>query len=1850
MKQVLRFFILVGFIAAPFIGNASVTAHFTSNYTPGCGASLATPISVTFTDNSTTSGGTIIYHSFTVDSVGIGGILFIKGSGTTSPYTYNFTSTGTFEVIDTVVNSLGDTSVYTQNYIFSTQPHVGFTTSTPALDTHACPGHVVTFQNLSQTIPGCTPAFTWNIYSSTGLIATFTTSTVSATITYTFTTPGQYNVYLGEFSCSPYVCDSFSFKGPYITIDTLPVACFTNNDSTPCNTPAIVDFTNCSVGATHYTWHFGDGSTSTAVNPSHTYTSTGTIKDTLIAYSEAGCPNTKIDSANIIVSNFTPVFTVSATSICQSNSITSGTVTVTDGTTGATTHSWTDNYVPAHSSTAASPTFTYATPGTYTITETVGNVTGCSGTISHTITVNAAPVAAFTSDTVYRCTPNLTANYTSTVTPAGSLSSEIWHFGDGGTATIPSPTHIYTATGTYTNTLTVTGTNGCSSQTVRASYIKIGAPTFANAIAVDSGCVPFPMAYTTSISSPVGATYTVTSMNFGDGTTTALPGISGTHTYTAGGVYTVTTHYTLDPTLGGCSYTNTVTVTVGTVHPIFTPTISADTICPASTLTVTGNCSNCTSFRWNFGDGSPTVFSHDGPTLWDTTHFYGPTDAHIYTLTAIANDAGCTDTSYLTVDVAGPQASFTAAINNCSLPTTVSFAVATADTLATGFSDATGFHWDFGDGTTGTGINPSHTYTTTGATYTVTLVDSATTGTHHCFNNATLVVHVYPLLDTFHIADTVICHGSSAAFTGPLTPYGGNYSSYTWRFGDGSAPSVVTTSNATTHIYTANGTYLSSLVIKNTFGCTDSAVATSHITVTGPAGSISASTVLGCDTLSVTFTDNNSDLAGYTINHTWLFNGPPAVAGSGIPTTPVAVATTTVSETFPEGTYHVILYDTDSNPHHCYTSDTVVIRSQKPHAYFYSPDSTIQACIGIAIPFHDTNTNCTYSWNFGDGSTGTGQNPTHVYTANGTYSVTVTITTTAGGTLPVGCTDTYTSPYSVVVANVNPSFTLSTNYSPCPSGTPVFGTNTTTPLGAYTYQWNVYPYGEAVPGIGSNFFDVLYQTTAIELTATSPIGCVGVVYDTFTVGGISGNITVSNDSGCNPVTSTFTFNNTSTVTPSSFQWLPGDGSSYTTSSPVFVYTYTVAGTFHPSVIIGGGGCTGITFPSGSEVAHTDSVQVFPIPTVTVTPNQFICYGGTANLNATGAGPGGTYVWSPTTALTPASGPAVVAAPSLTTTYTVTGTTIHTCFDTAITTVTVDTPINITITGRDSVCGNLCDTLTAHGGTGSNYTWSPSTDLGTTTGATVVSCPNTVGAGALPYKAVYTDLLGCKDSATFTVNINPLPGTITGVFKECAGDTVQVSDIPASGMWSSSDSAVAAIDAGGNVGGESAGSATITYATGAGCIATHTFTVTPAPGPIKGITEVCINATSILTDTVVGGTWSSTQTAVATVSNGTPTIHTTVGGVGTGTTTVTYTLGDGCAASTVVTTEPLPVPYLLDSPVVCRWSSGTTLTANAGEASYLWTPNIFITPSNTVQAPTFHDTANLVYTLTETSIFGCVDSIKIPVTVYDSAFTSVSNDTIICRGLSAHLQAYSSSDTVTNDQTKWLWSPGSSLSNDAINDPIATPDSTTTYTVQITENPCYSATREVTVTVIQIPDIAITETMPEPMVAGSSDGLSASIINGVVVSSWAWMPSDATVSCDTCPTTIVTPTNSTTYTVSATTPIGCVGYGEITVNLICKEMEQVFVPNTFTPNGDGNNDRFYLSGKGLGKITRMSVYNRWGEEVFHAEGIDANTPAQGWDGTYRGQILEPDVFVYVIELLCEVNNVPFTIKGDISLVR
>jgi gliding motility-associated-like protein len=106
---------------------------------------------------------------------------------------------------------------------------------------------------------------------------------------------------------------------------------------------------------------------------------------------------------------------------------------------------------------------------------------------------------------------------------------------------------------------------------------------------------------------------------------------------------------------------------------------------------------------------------------------------------------------------------------------------------------------------------------------------------------------------------------------------------------------------------------------------------------------------------------------------------------------------------------------------------------------------------------------------------------------------------------------------------------------------------------------------------------------------------------------------------------------------------------------------------------------------------------------------------------------------------------------------------------------------------------------------------------------------------------------------------------------------------------------------------------------------------------------------------------------------------------------------------------------------------------------------------------------------------------------------------------------------------------------------------------------------------------------------------------------------------------------------------------VKVVLIC-DNSQVFIPNTFTPNGDGYNDKFIISGKGLGLISHMTVFNRWGQIMYDAQNIPANDMSYGWDGTFKGEVLPPDVYMYVVEVSCETEGAVFKFHGDISLVR
>jgi gliding motility-associated-like protein len=92
-----------------------------------------------------------------------------------------------------------------------------------------------------------------------------------------------------------------------------------------------------------------------------------------------------------------------------------------------------------------------------------------------------------------------------------------------------------------------------------------------------------------------------------------------------------------------------------------------------------------------------------------------------------------------------------------------------------------------------------------------------------------------------------------------------------------------------------------------------------------------------------------------------------------------------------------------------------------------------------------------------------------------------------------------------------------------------------------------------------------------------------------------------------------------------------------------------------------------------------------------------------------------------------------------------------------------------------------------------------------------------------------------------------------------------------------------------------------------------------------------------------------------------------------------------------------------------------------------------------------------------------------------------------------------------------------------------------------------------------------------------------------------------------------------------------------------------VPNTFSPNGDGRNDVFYPMGQGISQIKSFRIFNRWGELVFERANLFANDPTAGWDGTYKGKQLTPDVYVYIMVVLC-FNNENIELKGNVTLLK
>ncbi len=365
---------------------------------------------------------------------------------------------------------------------------------------------------------------------------------------------------------------------------------------------------------------------------------------------------------------------------------------------------------------------------------------------------------------------------------------------------------------------------------------------------------------------------------------------------------------------------------------------------------------------------------------------------------------------------------------------------------------------------------------------------------------------------------------------------------------------------------------------------------------------------------------------------------------------------------------------------------------------------------------------------------------------------------------------------------------------------------------------------------------------------------------------------------------------------------------------------------------------------------------------------------------------------------------------------------------------------------------------------------------------------------------------------------------------------------------------------------------------------------------------------------------------------------------------------GCkdSVSFRVNVHPIPVIRVNPSPtVVCRgrplqlWA--TSLNTDTTTNTYTWKPNLFIS-CDTCNNPIINDTANIVYRVIGTTIHGCYDSFDVKVSVLDTNLNTISNDTNICIMDAALLIATSKSLVGNLDVPTFTWLPnGGPFSHPDSSATLAFPTSTQTFSVAIRANACFSDTLSVTVFVEEYPNVDIQANASGNIVAGSPIQLIATAPN-VAVRHYAWAPAN-TLSCDSCfnPVAIPVGPGPTTYTLTVTSIYGCTATDTITFGLYC-DREQVFIPNVFTPNGDGVNDRFYVSGKGIDMITLMQVYNRWGQLVYEQRNIQANDPSKGWDATFKGLVLQPDVFTYVVKARCNLSTDIYTYTGDVSIVR
>ncbi len=248
--------------------------------------------------------------------------------------------------------------------------------------------------------------------------------------------------------------------------------------------------------------------------------------------------------------------------------------------------------------------------------------------------------------------------------------------------------------------------------------------------------------------------------------------------------------------------------------------------------------------------------------------------------------------------------------------------------------------------------------------------------------------------------------------------------------------------------------------------------------------------------------------------------------------------------------------------------------------------------------------------------------------------------------------------------------------------------------------------------------------------------------------------------------------------------------------------------------------------------------------------------------------------------------------------------------------------------------------------------------------------------------------------------------------------------------------------------------------------------------------------------------------------------------------------------------------------------------------------------------------------------------------------------LLCAGDTTQLFV---TDPAPGPQPSYQWQPVNQIISGANTaSPLVSPSQNTTYIVTATNASGCVTTDSIQVTITStLPSVNITAT-PDTITYGDTSQLNLTSVSNL--SSYQWTP-NSTLSAFNILNPVAFPKFTTSYFAQVSDSHGCKRSDTITVYVIhtpCSEAN-LYIPDAFTPNGDGKNDVFYVRGNGITSIY-FAVYDRWGQKIFETKNIN-----QGWDGTYNGKQMDVAVFGYYAEGTC-ISGEKFIKKGNVTLLR